>query len=205
MPSVTVMVVNSRGVPPASFTPFFTDCAWRDEGDVAGRGLVPAGGDADEGLVDLLLGQAHRVVVAAMRRAAGPHRHVARRHARLVPAAGQHRCVLSWSRGRVIAEVAQRPNPRRVGGAVDASPGDGRIMPGPSTGGFDRRCVVMTSYGPIDRDKRNGNQGHGHTFEQVPDLDPEGHPDGQALAGRAGLRLHPKRRRHVDLVPVPAR
>ena len=29
MPSVTVMVVNSRGVPPASATPFFTDCAWR--------------------------------------------------------------------------------------------------------------------------------------------------------------------------------
>jgi hypothetical protein len=27
MPSVTVMVVNLRGVPPASFTPFFTDCA----------------------------------------------------------------------------------------------------------------------------------------------------------------------------------
>ena len=30
MPSVTVMVVNSRGVPPASSTPRFTDCAWRD-------------------------------------------------------------------------------------------------------------------------------------------------------------------------------
>ncbi len=29
MPSVTVMVVNSRGVPPASDTPFLTDWAWR--------------------------------------------------------------------------------------------------------------------------------------------------------------------------------
>jgi hypothetical protein len=29
MPSVTVMVQNSRGVPPADATPFFTDCAWR--------------------------------------------------------------------------------------------------------------------------------------------------------------------------------
>ena len=29
MPSVTVMVVNSRGVPPASATPFLTDCACR--------------------------------------------------------------------------------------------------------------------------------------------------------------------------------
>ena len=30
MPSVTVMVVNSRGVPCAAATPFFTACAWRD-------------------------------------------------------------------------------------------------------------------------------------------------------------------------------
>ena len=29
MPSVTVMVQNSRGVPPASVTPIFADCAWR--------------------------------------------------------------------------------------------------------------------------------------------------------------------------------
>ena len=29
MPSVTVMVQNSRGVPPACATPFFTACAWR--------------------------------------------------------------------------------------------------------------------------------------------------------------------------------
>jgi hypothetical protein len=29
MPSVTVMVQNSRGVPPADATPFFTACAWR--------------------------------------------------------------------------------------------------------------------------------------------------------------------------------
>ena len=29
MPSVTVMVQNSRGVPSAAATPFFTACAWR--------------------------------------------------------------------------------------------------------------------------------------------------------------------------------
>ena len=29
MPSVTVMVQNSRGVPPAEETPFLTACAWR--------------------------------------------------------------------------------------------------------------------------------------------------------------------------------
>ena len=61
MPSVTVMVVNSRGVPLACFTPIFTDCAWRLSAMLQGRGLVPAGGDTDEGLVDLLVAQAHRV------------------------------------------------------------------------------------------------------------------------------------------------
>ena len=29
LPSVTVMVQNCRGVPPAEATPFFTACAWR--------------------------------------------------------------------------------------------------------------------------------------------------------------------------------
>ena len=29
IPSVTVMVQNSRGVPPASFAPRLADCAWR--------------------------------------------------------------------------------------------------------------------------------------------------------------------------------
>ena len=29
MPSVTVMVVNSRGVPPAALTPSLAACAWR--------------------------------------------------------------------------------------------------------------------------------------------------------------------------------
>ena len=29
IPSVTVMVQNSRGVPPAAATPFLTACAWR--------------------------------------------------------------------------------------------------------------------------------------------------------------------------------
>ena len=29
MPSVTVIVVNSRGVPPPAATPFFATCAWR--------------------------------------------------------------------------------------------------------------------------------------------------------------------------------
>ncbi len=36
MPSVTVMVVNSRGVPPASLTPCFADCACRDSAMLQG-------------------------------------------------------------------------------------------------------------------------------------------------------------------------
>ncbi len=36
MPSVTVMVVNSRGVPPASDTPFFADCACRESAMLQG-------------------------------------------------------------------------------------------------------------------------------------------------------------------------
>ena len=60
------------------------------ERDVAGGGFVPAGGDADEGLGDLGLGEAHRVVVAAMRRAVRPDGHVARRQARLVPVLRRH-------------------------------------------------------------------------------------------------------------------
>ena len=44
--------------------------------DVAGRGLVPAGGDADERLVDLGRRQAHGVVEGPMGRALGPLRHM---------------------------------------------------------------------------------------------------------------------------------
>ncbi len=36
MPSVTVMVQNSRGVPAAAFTPRFTDWAWRDSAMLQG-------------------------------------------------------------------------------------------------------------------------------------------------------------------------
>ena len=39
--------------------------------DVAGRGFVPAGGDADERLMDLRCGQTHRVIIRAMRSAVG--------------------------------------------------------------------------------------------------------------------------------------
>ena len=52
--------------------------------DVAGGGFVPAGGDADEGLMDLLARQTHRVIIGAMGGAGGPLGHMAARQPRLI-------------------------------------------------------------------------------------------------------------------------
>ena len=71
MPSVTVMVQNSRGVAPTGGDALLDRLGLAHQRDIAGRGLVPAGGDADEGLVDLLGGQPHRVIEGAVR-APGP-------------------------------------------------------------------------------------------------------------------------------------
>ena len=49
--------------------------------DVARGRLVPAGGDADEGLMNLLARQPHRVIVRAMRGAGWPFRHMPARQA----------------------------------------------------------------------------------------------------------------------------
>ena len=82
------------------------------ERDVAGRGLVPGGRDADQRLVDLLGGQPHRVEVGAVRRALRPFGHMAARKARLVDVVAIHKPVFlprpaddprsarPWSRGR---------------------------------------------------------------------------------------------------------
>ncbi len=64
------------------------------ERDVAGRGLVPAGGDADEGLVDLLLGQTHRVEIRPVRRAGGALGHMAARQSGFVGIALLHLATL---------------------------------------------------------------------------------------------------------------
>ena len=76
MPSVTVMVQNSRGVPPAGGDALLHGLRLAHQRDVAGRGFVPAGGDADERLVDLRRGQAHGVVIGAVRGALGTLGHV---------------------------------------------------------------------------------------------------------------------------------
>ena len=59
--------------------------------DVAGRGLVPAGRNADEGLVDLLTRQPHRVIVGAMRGALRPLGHMPARQAGFIERLGVHR------------------------------------------------------------------------------------------------------------------
>ena len=58
--------------------------------DIAGRGLVPAGRDADERLVDLLGGQPHRVEIGPMGRALRPLRHVTARQPLLDVGLGVH-------------------------------------------------------------------------------------------------------------------
>ena len=77
MPSVTVMVQNSRGVPPACCDALLDGLGLPLQRDVAGRGLVPAGRNAHEGLVDLLAREPHRVEVGAVRRARRAFRHMA--------------------------------------------------------------------------------------------------------------------------------
>ena len=59
MPSETAMVTNSRGVPPAAFTPSLRRLGLAVEREVARRRLVPRAGDADPRLVDVLIGQPH--------------------------------------------------------------------------------------------------------------------------------------------------
>ena len=54
------------------------------QGDVAGRGLVPAGRNPDEGLVNFLLRHAHGIIIAAMRCAGRTLGHMAAGEFRLV-------------------------------------------------------------------------------------------------------------------------
>jgi len=62
------MVGELAGGHPGLFDALLDHCALAREGDFSGRGLVPSSCDAEtNGAVDLFLGEAHRVVVAAMR------------------------------------------------------------------------------------------------------------------------------------------
>jgi hypothetical protein len=65
------------------------------ERDVARRGFVPAGGDADERLMDLLPSQTHGVVIGTVRRALRPFRDVAARKLRFIVQTCIHRTRLA--------------------------------------------------------------------------------------------------------------
>ena len=71
MPSVTVMVQNSRARGAAGGDAKLHRLGLAHQRDIAGRRLVPAGGDADERLMDLLPRQPHRVIERAVRRPVG--------------------------------------------------------------------------------------------------------------------------------------
>src|SRR5690554_6166293 len=62
--------------------------------DVAWRSLIPAGRHAYERLVDLLFGEAHRVVIRPMGCALRPNRNVAAWQFRLVECLGVHMSAL---------------------------------------------------------------------------------------------------------------
>ena len=102
------------------------------QGDVAGRGFVPAAGDADEGLVDLLLGQPHGVIIGAMRRAAGTFGDVA---------GGQPGFVESWTMEALIRE-------RRRTMALAVASRSSRFFAGP--------CPAGKSAIPAKKARRQG-------------------------------------------------
>src|SRR5438128_11917942 len=71
MPSVTVIVVNSRGVPPAADTPFFAACAWRDSAML--HGAASFGVVAAAPIVLLLCSSVSRLRGGTLRWRASPH------------------------------------------------------------------------------------------------------------------------------------
>src|SRR5262249_463653 len=113
--------------------------------DVAGGGFVPARGHAHEGLGDLFLGQPHRIIIRAVRRALGPHSGVAR--GKLVLVDG-HFCLentgkTNWGKGY--------------------STGAGRVSNGGFEGGRRRpaRAKWQGSGTPFERGRRGRWVGEG--------------------------------------------
>ena len=91
MPSVTVMVQNSRAVRADGRDPKFHRLGLAHQRDIAGRRLVPAGGDPDEGLMDLLRRQPHGVIERAVRRPVGAFGRVPARQAQFQIGFGVHK------------------------------------------------------------------------------------------------------------------
>src|ERR1700745_3215600 len=77
---------GAPGMPP----PLLDGLGLTHQRDVAGCGFVPAGCNANEGLVNLLAGQPHGIEVGAMRRALRALRHVTAPEPRFYPAHRLH-------------------------------------------------------------------------------------------------------------------
>ena len=90
MPSVTVIVQNSRGVPLAWADTLLDDLRLTHQGDVAGRRFIPAGGNADERLMNLLSAQSHGVQKRAVRSPFGTLRHMPARQTRFIESPDVH-------------------------------------------------------------------------------------------------------------------
>ena len=90
MPSVTVMVQNSRGVPRGRRHALLHGLRLAHQRDVARGGFVPAGGDADEGLVDLLARETHGVIIGTMGRPGGTLGDMPTGQTRLIERLGVH-------------------------------------------------------------------------------------------------------------------
>ena len=84
MPSVTVMVQNSRGVPLAAATPFLTACAWRMSEMLQGAASFQQLATPTKGWWICSAGETHGIVVGAVRSALRPFRDMTARQPPLV-------------------------------------------------------------------------------------------------------------------------
>ena len=85
MPSVTVMVQNSRGVAPAALTPSLTAWAWRIRAVLQGAASFQQEATPTNGWAISRVPEPHGVVVGAVRRARRPLGHVPAGQLGLVP------------------------------------------------------------------------------------------------------------------------
>src|SRR4029450_13792887 len=102
------------------------DLGLAHQGDVAGRGFVPAGRHSHERLMDLFRRQAHRVIESAMRRPVGPFGGVPTGKSRLQTTFGVHRFLVAQPGWIVAGSTSRREKGSRRGG-IDVVEWYGRI------------------------------------------------------------------------------
>ncbi len=109
-----------------SETPFLADCAWRCSAMLQGAASFQHETTPTNGRRDLLLGEAHGIIVGAMRRARRPDRHMPARQLRLVERLGVHQLSLAsrvvlLRRSPVLFEWIDRASRVRRGGFGNAN------------------------------------------------------------------------------------